>query len=74
MHETYAAVAENISTILPFVSKPRPRENTAVKAPMIINRVVILLIKYNTTMDPTGKREATMVPTRALNRVIPVCE
>ena len=67
---TYAAVAEKISTILPLVNIPSPIEKLTVNMPMTTNRVVMLLIRYKTTIEPTGTSEARAVPITAPSRVI----
>lgn len=53
-----------------FVNILSLNEKLAIKKAMMISRVIILLIRYKTTIDPTGRREAITVPNTTLNRVI----
>lgn len=58
VRDTYAAVAENISTGFPRVRSPSTNENKAVNDPIAASRFNMLLIEYNTTIDKTGKLDA----------------
>ena len=71
---SYADVAEKISTILPLVSKLRPRENRTVNKATKNSRIAMLTMKYSTIIDATGKSDATAVPITTVKCPIPSWE
>ena len=68
---TYAAVAENISTIFALVRKRSPREKPTVKKPIVTSRISVLLIEYSTAVHPTNRREPARGPMAETARAAP---
>ena len=59
---THAAVAVNISINLAFVRNLTLIEKAAVKSPMAIKRIKLDPIEYKTTVEATGRSEASTAP------------
>lgn len=59
---TYAAVAANISTLVPEVTDESAIEKIAVNKHTMPNRVGISFTKYSTTVEPIGISDEINVP------------
>jgi hypothetical protein len=59
----YAAVAANISTLVPEVINERAMEKIAVNTPTMTSRMGMSVMKYRTTIEQIGISDEIKVPT-----------